>query len=54
MSIKPSFKVSLEYLKKNVTEMKSSKPGRAAAVLKRFAANPVDIDEENSFTLTKS
>ena len=39
-------------MKKNVTEMKSSKPGRAAAVLKRLAANPVDVDEGNSFTLT--
>ena len=40
------------FLKKNVSEMKKSKPGKAYSTLKRLGKNPGCEDEDNYFTLT--
>ena len=45
-------KASSEYLKKNVSELKSSNPGKAARILKTYAANPCETEEDNYVTLT--
>ena len=45
-------KASSEFLKKNVSELKHSNPGKAARTLKRFAANPCDTEEDNFITLS--
>ena len=46
------YKIEAEkYLRKNVDELKESKPGKAYNVLKRMGAQPGDCIDNNAFTL---
>ena len=45
-------KAASEYLKKNVSQLKNSNPGKAAATLNRYAVNQCEYDEDKNFTLT--
>ena len=44
-------KAMLEFIQKNITDIKSSNPSKAYSLLKRLGARPGDCDETNEFVI---
>ena len=44
-------KAMVDYMEKNISDIKSSNPSKAYSLLKRLGARPGDCDEMNTFTL---
>ena len=52
LSFDEKFKKAMtDYMKKNISDIKSSNPSKAYAVLKRLGARPGDCEEMNTFSL---